>query len=211
MSCVQQAAFMNQRSFGPPPIGSALGGGFYAGQISTTGNGVATHNLIVGPLSTAQSTLQWKSVNTSTSGTSSDIDGPANSAAMNNSTHPAAQFCEGLTVGGFSDWYMPARNELEVMYFNLKPGTINNLQNSGINPNAVPSRASNYTLSTPAQTSATIFRTGGSEPFAALRYWCSTESAATTAWAQEFYNGGQYSANPKNGSYRVRAVRRVAA
>ena len=32
---------------------------------------------------------------------------------MNDANHPAAQFCEGLTIGGFSDWYMPAKNEQE--------------------------------------------------------------------------------------------------
>ena len=38
-------------SFAPPPtvIGQAYGGGFYAGQISTTANGVATHYLIIAP------------------------------------------------------------------------------------------------------------------------------------------------------------------
>ena len=29
----------------PPPIGTAFGGGFYAGQISTAGNGIADYNL----------------------------------------------------------------------------------------------------------------------------------------------------------------------
>jgi hypothetical protein len=71
MSGVGQAVFMNQRSFGPPPpgaIGSAYQGGFYAGDISTTANGVATDYLIVGPLSTAQQTsTQWKNANYSNS------------------------------------------------------------------------------------------------------------------------------------------------
>ena len=128
-----------------PVVGSALGGGFFAGQISTTGNGIADYNLVVGPIASAQSTLQWKILNTSTSGTTSVINGPANSAAMNDVTHPAAQFCEGLTIGGFTDWYMPATNELEICYYNLKPTTDSNNTSSGINANAVPARASNYT------------------------------------------------------------------
>ncbi len=208
MSGALQAVFQNQRSFGPP-IGSAYGGGFYAGQISTTGNGVATHNLVIGPLSTAQSTSKWKTSDTFTSGTSSVIDGPTNSANMNDASHPAAQFCEGLTIGGFSDWYMPAKNELEVCYFNLKPSTTSNSTGSGINSNAVPARASNYTAGNPAQTSAAAFQTGGAEPFETELYWSSTEVSATSGANQYFSTGGQVSSS-KDAGRRVRAVRRVA-
>ena len=200
-----------------PIIGSALGGGYFAGQISTAGNGVADYNLVVGPVASAQSTLQWKTANTSTSGTSSVIDGPANSAAMNNATHPAAQFCEGLTVGGFSDWYLPAKNELEVCYYNLKPTTDSNNTSWGINANAVPARASNYTAGDPAQTTAADFVTGtgaqaftaSQSPFAGAFYWSSTEFNSTYSWGQNFTTGLQ-NGYQKNTSYNVRAVRRVA-
>jgi hypothetical protein len=193
-----------------PVIGQAFGGGFFAGQISTTANSVATHDLIVGPLSTAQATRQWKTTVSFTPGTSSVIDGPTNSANMNNADHPAAQFCEGLTIGGFSDWYMPAKNELEVCYFNLKPTTTSNNTSSGTNTNAVPSRGSNYTSGTPAQTSAAAFQSGGSEAFASSFYWASTESGGAGAWVQTFSNGIQDNGGYKLNSYGVRAVRRVA-
>jgi hypothetical protein len=216
MSGAIQATFMNQRSFGPP-IGSAYEGGFYAGQISTTANGVATHNLVVGPLSTAEFTGEWKTSNTSTAGTTSVIDGPANTAAMiaaGAAAHPCAQFCDNLVTGGFSDWYMPAKNELEVCYFNLKPTTNNNNTSSGTNTNAVPSRASNYTTGTPAQTSALAFQDGGAQAFnpAATQYWVSTEFNAFSANIQGFFNGYQSSTSfyAKNGSRFVRAIRRVA-
>jgi hypothetical protein len=190
----------------PTVIGQAYGGGFYAGQIGVSS--VATHYLIVGPLSTAQNaSVQWKTTNTTTAGTSSDINGPANSAAMNDGNHPAAQFCEGLTIGGFSDWYMPAKNELEVCYFNLKPTIANNTTSSGANPNAIPSRGSNYTTSNPAQTSVAAFQSGGAEAFSG-NYWSSTENTSTYAWFQSFTVGTQYNFF-KNSSYRVRAVRRV--
>jgi len=214
MSGAQQISFMNQRSFGPPPappvVGEAYGGGFFAGQISTTANSVATHNLVVGPLSTAQNlSLRWKTTNTSTTGTDSVIDGPANSANMNDASHPAAQFCEGLTIGGFSDWYLPAKNELEVCYYNLKPSTASNNTAFGINPNAVPARASNYTTGNPAQTSAVIFRTGNAEAFAGGAYWNSTQYSATYAWQENFLDGYQGYAS-KSGNSRVRAIRRVS-
>lgn len=213
MTGVIQAAFMNLRSFGPPPpgaIGSAYEGGYYAGQISTAGNGVADFYLVVAPKSTGESaSKQWKTSQTSTAGTSSVIDGPTNSSNMNNASHPAAQFCKGLSIGGYSDWYMPARNELEVCYYNLKPTTTSNDTSSGTNTNAVPSRGSNYTSGTPAQTAATDFKSGGSQAFAAGEYWSSTEFSGTKARAQTFLNGYQ-GFGGKTYSLRVRAVRRVA-
>ena len=195
---------------GPTVIGESYGGGYYAGQISTAGNGTADYYLIVAPVSSGEnSSKQWKTTNTSTSGTSSVIDGPTNSANMDNATHPAAQFCEGLTIGGYSDWYMPAKNELEVCYYNLKPTTQTNNTSSGINTNAVPSRGSNYTSGTPAQTSATDFKNTGTEDFAADFYWSSTERSGSFAWDQYFEGGGQYFTS-KGNDFRVRAVRRVA-
>lgn len=196
-------------------VGQALGGGFFAGQISTTANSVATHNLVIGPLSTAQSgTLQWKNANSSTPGASSDIDGPQNTADMvahgNSTVYPCAHFCNNLTIGGFSDFYMPAKNELEVCYFNLKPGTINNTTGSGINPNAVPARGSNYTTGNPAQTSAAAFQSGGAEAFVVNFYWSSTEFSASNAFNHYFGNGLQNNGDVKEVKRRVRAVRRVA-
>ena len=194
-----------------PVIGSAFGGGFFAGQISTAGNGVADFNLVVGPNASAFfNGKQWKTSNTTTAGTSSVIDGPANSTAMNDASHPAAQFCEGLTIGGFSDWYLPAKNEIEVCYYNLKPSTATNNTGYGINANAVPARASNYTSGNPAQTSVADFVTStGAEAFVAATYWSSTESSATNAWREYFADGYKGNTN-KDISGRVRAIRRVA-
>ena len=196
----------------PTPLaaGDAYGGGYFAGQISTSGSGIANYNLVVGPMASAQSaSKQWKTSNTSTAGTSSVIDGPSNSAAMNNASHPAAQFCEGLTIGGFSDWYMPAKNELEVCYYNLKPTTTANNTSSGINANAVPARASNYTNVTPAQTTSADFKNTGAETFADGYYWSSSETNVTNSWYQYFGNGYPNGVN-KTFSGSVRAVRRVA-
>jgi hypothetical protein len=197
-------------SGGRPKIGDPYGGGFYAGQISTAGNSIADYNLVIGPVSSAQSTLAWKTAPTTTAGTNSVIDGPANSAAMNDVFHPAAQFCEGLTVAGQTDWYMPAKNELEVCYYNLKPTTTANDTSGGINPNAVPARASVYTGGTPAQTSAADFVTStGAQAFSSLKYWSSTQSASNVSWTQNFTDGIQGLTYKLYGN-KVRAVRRVA-
>jgi hypothetical protein len=197
-----------------PAIGAAYEGGFFAGQISTAGNGIADYNLVIGPVASAQnSSKQYKNANTATAGADSVIDGPQNTADIvadgNSTVYPAAHFCNDLVIGGFSDWYMPAKNELEVCYYNLKPTTTSNNTVSGTNTNAVPSRGSNYTAGTPAQTSATDFQSTGAEDFAAAYYWSSTEESAQFAWGQLFNNGSQYNYF-KNLSYRVRAIRRVA-
>jgi hypothetical protein len=205
----------------PPPtvIGQPFGGGFWAGQISVTGSGVATHNLVIGPLSSAQIFGAWKTSGTNTAGTDSVIDGPANTAAMiaaGAAAHPCGQFCDNLVVGGFSDWYMPAQNELEVCYFNLKPTTDANWTSSGANPNAVPARFSNYTAGNPTQTSALAFQSGGSEAFSGASitpmYWASNQTANQFARTIRFVRGQADQAyKPAAGTnYFVRAVRRVA-
>lgn len=213
MSGALQAVFQNHRSFTiplPADIGAAFGGGFFAGQISTSGNGTADYNLVVGPVASAQNTsLQFK---TEDSGTdpSSVIDGPTNSSTMNSATYPAAQFCEGLTIGGFSDWYLPAVNELEVCYYNLKPSTTSNSTSFGINANAVPARASNYTAGDPAQTSALNFRiTSGAQAFATDEYWSSTQHAGYSAKTR-YFGAGSGGNRYKTSNRHVRAIRRVA-
>jgi hypothetical protein len=212
-----QAIAANNWPSPPLVIGQAYAGGFYAGQISTTGSGVATHNLVVGPKSSAQFIGAWKNAQTATAGANSVIDGPQNTADIvadgNSTVYPCAHFCNNLSTGGQTDWYMPAINELDVCYFNLKPTTASNVTSSGINANAVPARASNYTAGTPAQTSATVFQDAGSEAFDTGRYWTSNKGFApyvdSTARYQAFLDG-QRGNSFKNYSYRVRAVRRVA-
>jgi len=33
---------------------------------------------------------------------------------------PAARYCDRLEFGGFDDWYLPSKNELGLIYMNLK-------------------------------------------------------------------------------------------
>ena len=217
MWTLDQAMQLKKQGNWPPlAIGDAYGGGYFAGQIGV--GGVATHNLVVGPVSSAQASKQWKNVNSATTGADSVIDGPQNTADMvadgNATVYPAAHFCNDLVIGGFSDWYMPAKNEIQVAYFFLKPTTATNNTNHGSNANAVSPQpiSTNYTSGSPAQTSVAIFQSGGSEAFINESYWSSTEASNTTALSQQF-GTGESSPNNKNYSYssfRVRAIRRVA-
>jgi hypothetical protein len=195
-----------------PIIGQAFGGGFFAGQISTAGNGVANFNLVVGPKSTAETatSVRWTFAATFVSGADSLIDGPTNTVNITNTgMDGAAKFCSDLVTGGFSDWYLPAKNEFEVCYFNLKPTTQSNNTDSGVNPNAVPARASPYTSGNPAQTSVAIFQAGGAEAFRAQNYWTSSQQSTDNAWGTVFYSGRQVYPGKTNTRY-ARAVRRVA-
>lgn len=201
----------------PTTIGQAYGGGFYAGKISTTSNGVATHYLIVAPKSSESSGRTW-GVYGVTTGQTSVIDGPTNTTveAALGASYQAAVFCNNLNAGAglntYTDWYLPAKNELEVLYYNLKPTTDANNTSSGSNANAVSPEpiSTNYTSGSPAQTSAGIgFRTGETNAFASDNYWSSTEQAGTTAWRQSLPYGYQGS-DSKTANYYVRAVRRIA-
>jgi hypothetical protein len=211
------AASNSITTFEAPPtvIGQAYGGGFYAGQIGVSS--VATHYLVVAPKSTGQSTLQVETPLTSTTVGNDEIDGPTNTAALvasgSAANWPAPHFCNDLVTGGRSDWYMPAILELEICYYNLKPTTTSNITNTGINPYAVPARASNYTAGNPVQTSASAFQTTNAEAFSyvsfyAPRYWSSTRRLYQNMKAKNFFYG-RYGNYQKSNPYPVRAVRRV--
>jgi hypothetical protein len=196
-----------------PDIGDAYEGGFFAGYISHTANGVATHGLIVAPSASGyngQVGLLWKTTNTSTAGTTSPFDGAINSANMNDASHPAAQYCKGLTIGGYSDWYLPARYELDIAYENLKPTTASNNTTWGINPYSVPERTVNRTAGDPSQTSIAAFQSGGAEAFVADYHWSSTESSATNARLLDFSTGVQGNGGKSGASSYVRAFRKFA-
>lgn len=152
-------------------------------------------------------------------------------AAGTAAQYPAAHWARALVINGYSDWYIPARDELELAWRNLKPVTTDNYIGSrynspisykqsgaysdataaqGVNLNSSPQSPA-YTLTDPAQTSSAAFRAGGSEEFAWGNYfWTSSEASAATAWGQ--YWNASYPGNQGNDDKaylrRVRAVRR---
>ena len=192
----------------PTVPGEPFEGGYFAGYISFNADGTATHVLIVAPKATATS-LQIKTSNSGTAGTTSRFDGALNSSNMNKASHPAAQYCEGLTTGGYSDWYLPADLELDIAYFNLKPGTTSNNTGFGVNDYSVPKRTSNYTAGNPAQTSNVDFRTGAAEAFLASNYWSSTELFSNFGSAFDFNTGENQRALSKMDTSNVIAFRKV--
>jgi hypothetical protein len=198
-----------------PIVGAAYGGGFYAGRIATNGH---LYNLVVAPKASGEALKTWGAYGTTT-GITSVIDGPGNTAALAalGTAYQAANFCKGLNSGaglnGYTDWYMPAQNELEVLYYFLKPTTATNDTTLGANANAVlPEPAlMKYKSGSPVQTSATGvngFRDGEANAFLASVYWGSNEVGSHDGWVQHFSNGSQQNGQKVFNKY-VRAIRRV--
>ena len=212
--------FAYGKSFGFPygwpvaNIGDAYGGGYFAGQINISGT---IYNLVVAPKASGTAALPWQnstipfvSVGTSV------VDGlyNTNTMAALGLEWEAATFCKGLTIGGYTDWYLPSRNEYEVLFYYLKPGTFTNSTSYGANANAVAPEPinTNHTATNPPQTSATAYKTGGSEAFSALYNWTSTEASATNAFQQNMTAfGGAVGTNGKFSAASFRAIRRVLA
>jgi hypothetical protein len=133
-------------------------------------------------------------------------------------------------TGGYSDWYLPAVYEMDIIYKTLKPVTTNNATsqtanfNYGINDYSVPPQTVINTTTLPAQTINAEFQSpSGAERLTAVAggyqdflYWTSnTGNTSTLACYFNVTNGvgqlptatGGYT---KDNSLSVRAVRRVA-
>jgi hypothetical protein len=179
------------------PLDFPMAGGYFAGYISHTANGNPTHALIVAPRATGATGTGY-TLTTTSSGRLPTLLPPALPATLTVQPtlprwslqalpdHPAANFCVGLSIGGFTDWYLPARYELDIAYFNLKPSTNANNTSWGTNIYAVPQRNINWTATYPAQTALTAFNTTAEAFVADVNHWSSSESNASTGWSVNF-------------------------
>ena len=63
--------------------------------------------------------VQWSTTQTTNQvAPSSTDDGKVNHENLVAGTFPAFSLCEGLSDGGYSDWYVPARSELHLLWMN---------------------------------------------------------------------------------------------
>jgi hypothetical protein len=100
-------------------------------------------------------------------------------------TNSAAKLCVDLVSGGFNDWYLPSRNELNLLY-HVMFAVNNSLRNT-------VSAAEILNEGNP--------ETGGS-------YWSSTEtSGGYSAWFISFVGGSVNNYLTKNEYWYVRAIR----
>ena len=113
------SSFYGKSSAPPAPttLGQVYEGGYYTGVINA---GVGSYYVSIAPnASGCAGACQWKTTRTATANTSSLVNGYSNTwGPLNNATHPAGNFCATRSIGGYADWYLPARNELNTMYVN---------------------------------------------------------------------------------------------
>lgn len=231
-----------------PNVGDAAYEGYMAGIVDTTRAGSivgtdyyqtgAKYLLIIAPKSLEYTTgLRWKTTNDAgPAQTRTRWNGLGATEAMKNAgtNYEAGTYCYNLsynTTDGGSRWYLPALDELEILYRAFKPTTeANNTSfwTSGAgtfpyNGGTVPfgynissdPTGSNYSSGSPAQTSLAAFKSGGAQAFEGATnpyYWASSEYDASYGWGQLV--GGTYAGyqddNFKNATLiRVRPVRRV--
>jgi hypothetical protein len=100
-------------------------------------------------------------------------------ASLSGTSNTAAHFCDSLSFGGYNDWFLPSREELNKMWINLKRGT----NDDEGNPTYTP--------------------VGNFDSF----YWSSTENDAGSARYQNLSDGA-WSLGSKAPNMAFRAVRR---
>lgn len=125
------------------------------------------------------------------------------------SSAPSTQQILALSIGGHNDWAIPARDQQELQYRNLKPTARENYcgGRDGDNPNSRPIGLL-YTPESPTKTTVGAFREGGSEAFQPSWYWSSSQRSANVAFDMDFVAGTQLNL-AKYYELRVRPVRSV--
>lgn len=186
-------------------IGEPMQGGFYAGAFKINGE---LYGLIVSPKNKGEfDKFTWGKAGTEIKATSC-CDGLGNTKAMAEAENETAKQILALDIDDFTDWYIPSRDELELMYRNFKPTEQENWASfrDGDNPSSeLPGYP--YTEHAPVQTQVELFQADNAQALHGEWYWSSTQSSAYTAWRQYFGHGCQFY-GPKGNTARARAVRR---
>ena len=88
----------------------------------------------------------------------------ANCSTETSGNSIAANICANLTLGGYSDWFLPSKDELNLMWKNLADLDGDGVNNGVTDSNNLGSFAESY-------------------------FWSSTQVAGRIAWSQNFSNG----------------------
>lgn len=99
----------------PTVIGQSFAGGFYTGTLNVGGT---CYYYVVSPNATGCAACQWKTGASPTPGTCDLGNGYLNTyPALANATHPAGNWTATRTISGFTDWYLPSKNEAITLMF----------------------------------------------------------------------------------------------
>jgi hypothetical protein len=104
------------------------------------------------------------------------------SSECNGGSPDAALAATGYELNGYSDWFLPSKDELNLMWTNLADSDGDSSNPGPADPNNVGGFAINY-------------------------YWSSSQSSDGLAWYQYFDDGIQVGSAIKDNTLRVRAVR----
>lgn len=201
MSAVEKAA----PAVATPAIGQAYGGGFVTGITRDPVTGKRYLHITAG--AAHELVGKWGEYGEKIDGADSFTDSLANTKAMAAAGSELAAKVLALSIEGFTDWVIPARDVQELQYRHFKPTTEENWAGarSGDNPNSEPVGLL-YSEEDPAQTAHAAFQEGGAEAFRDTWYWSSSQRSAYTAFTMYFGVGLQTS-NVKVTELRVRPVR----
>ncbi|HNX11197.1 MAG TPA: hypothetical protein PKI61_03575 [bacterium] len=183
-------------------IGSICGGGTLISHnpnlVVAPSNNAADGCVGGATCATLDSTLAAYAATSTVTSATSVTDGRDNitaiiAAAGSLDDYPAPRACDALDIIGFSDWYLPAKDELNLI-----------LRNSNL-------CAGNTSGPEPREC---LNGSGTSHPnvngfFNGFdRYWTSTEASETTAWGQVFPDGTQDDQPDKGTDSGFRCIRR---
>lgn len=198
-----QSVALAAPAFTLPEIGQAYGGGFFSGVTVQDGK----RYMLITAGREHELEGEWGEYGTKIEGADSFTDGRANTEAMAAAGSELAQQVLALSIGGHNDWAIPARDQQELQYRNLKPTARENYcwSRDGDNPNSLPIGLL-YTPESPTKTTVGAFREGGSEAFQPTWYWSSSQRSAYLAFIMAFGVGFQGDSG-KDTELRVRPVR----
>lgn len=206
-----------------PVLGDFYKGGYYLGLINI---GSDVYRLIISPKPQTSFGGILITGGGGTVPTLTTNDGKFNTDTL----APISLLCSSakqLSINGYTDWYVPSRDELEMMYRYMKPAAGDNFVGArsnargevgvianGVNQFSIPT-GNAYTTTSPAQIPLTNFQTGGAQAIESGVYdvvlsstvgadlWAGVPAALCTIWA----NGQQTIANPQS-AFATRAMRR---